>query len=48
MTLFLSVLLRLDLDFADFMSPVSPNVDVQTGEGSKLKIFSTSRASFVS
>ena len=43
--IFLPIFLRLDLDFADL---VSSNMDVGTGESSKLKTFLTFRALFVS
>ena len=42
------MLLRFYLDFADLMSPVSSNIDVKIGESSKLKAFSTLRATFLS
>ena len=48
MTFFLIMLLKIDLDLADPMSSVSSNMDVGTGESSKLKIFSTFRAWLVS
>ena len=44
---FFAYLLRLNLHFAGIMSPASSNMDVGTGESSKLKTFSTFRVSFV-